>query len=66
MLQKNSRFMSKKLFSHSDHATPLFCFRLHFRSASYKEIRGEIEATKFDMKNGLFGNNDLYAITLAS
>lgn len=65
MLQKN-RFMSKKLFSHSDHATPLFCFRLHFRSASYKEIRGKIETTNFDMKNGPFGNNDLYAITLAS
>ena len=58
--------MSKKLFSHSDHATPLFCFRLHFRSASYKEIRGKIETTNFDMKNGPFGNNDLYAITLAS
>ena len=43
-----------------------FCFRLHFRSASYKEIRGKIETTNFDMKNGPFGNNDLYAITLAS
>ena len=58
--------MSKKLFSHSDHATPLFCFRLYFRSASYKEIHGKIETTNFDMKNGLFGNNDLYAITLGS
>ena len=65
MLQKN-RFMSKKLFSHSDHATPLFLFPLALPIGLLQRIHGKIEATNFDMKNGLFGNNDLYAITLAS